>query len=318
MAHESRFSPAERAQSDSRAVEREISALAGRQRGVVSRHQLLVLGLSGKAIGRRVAAGRLIPLHAGVYAVGHRALAPGWREHAAVLACGPDAALAHRSAGVWLGMLGRWSGPVHVVIPRSTDRGRDGIVVHRCPGLSPRNVLVQDGLRCTSPARTLVDLAATEPRLLGRALREAEVRRLDVGDVHRLLADHPRRRGARALRAALAAFAPGTADARSPLEHDLLDLLQASRLPPAQANAVVCGFTVDLLWPEHRVVVECDGRGTHDTASAFEEDRRRDVALQLAGHLVLRFTSRRIREEPDAALREIAAALALRAPPRAA
>jgi len=293
--------------------------LAGRQRGVISRAQLRELGLDRRAIDRHLEAGRLVGLHPGVYAFGHRALPRGWRQTVALLASGEDAALSNRSAGAWLGMLGWWNGPVHVTIPRGTGRspGR-GIVVHRCPGLSPRDVMVQDGLRCTSPARTLVDLAATEPRLLGRALREAEVRRLDVGDVHRLLAEHPRRRGARALREALAAFAPGAADARSPLEHDLLDLIQRSRLPPAQANVVVCGCTVDLLWPEHRVVVECDGRGTHDTASAFEEDRRRDVALQLAGHLVLRFTSRRIREEPDAALREIAAALALRAPSSAA
>jgi very-short-patch-repair endonuclease len=69
---------------------------------------------------------------------------------------------------------------------------------------------------------------------------------------------------------------------------------------------------VDQLWPEQRVVVEADGRETHDTASAFERDRRRDVALQLAGFLVLRFTRRRLREEPGAVLREVAAALALR------
>ena len=272
-----------------------------------------------RAIDRHLGAGRLVALHPAVYAFGHRALPRGWRQTAALLASGEDAALSNRSAGAWLAMLGWWDGSVHVTIPRGTGRGRrDGILVHRCPGLSPQDVVVHDGLRCTSPARTLVDMAATEPRLLPRALREAEVRRLDVGDVHRLLGEHPRRRGARALREALAAFAPGAADLRSPLEHDLLDLLQGARLPPAQANVVVCGFSVDLLWPDHRVVVECDGRGTHDTASAFEEDRRRDVALQLAGHLVLRFTPRRIRGEPDAVLGEIAAALDLRAPSRPA
>ncbi len=69
---------------------------------------------------------------------------------------------------------------------------------------------------------------------------------------------------------------------------------------------------MDLLWPEHRVVVESDGRETHDTASAFEEDRRRDIALQLAGSLVLRFTRRRIRHEPHAVLDKLAAALAQR------
>jgi hypothetical protein len=282
MSHEGRLSLAHRAESDPRVVDRAIAALAGRQRGIVSRRQLLALGLSDQAIGRRKASDRLMSVHAGVYAVGHRALPWGWREVAAVLACGEDAALSHRSAGVWLGLLGAWSGPVHVTIPRSSDRARDGIVVHRCRSLLPRDVAVHDGLRCTTPARTLVDLSATAPRLLPRALREAEVQHLDVGNVRVLLAEQPRRRGARALRAALAAFDPGTADARSPLEHDALDLIRGAGLPPMQANVLVCGHLVDLLWPREKVVVELDGRRTHDTPSAFEEDRRRDIALQLA------------------------------------
>ena len=48
----------------------------------------------------------------------------------------------------------------------------------------------------------------------------------------------------------------------------------------------MCDRLVDLLWPEHRVVVEFDGRTTHPLPSGFEDDRRRDIALQLAGFLV--------------------------------
>ena len=280
---------------------------------------MLALGMDRRAVDRHLAAGEVLAVHAGAYAFGHRALPRGWRQTAAALSAGEDAVLSHRSAGAWLGLLGWWDGHVHVTIPRQTGRGpsSDGIVVHRCRTLLPRDVAVHDGLRCTTPARTLVDLAATAPRLLPRALREAEVQRLDVGTVHVLLAEHPRRRGARALRAALAAFDPGTADARSPLEHDALDLIRRAGLPPAQANVLVCGHLVDLLWPREKVVVELDGRRTHATPSAFEEDRRRDIALQLAGYLVLRLTARRLREEARAVVGELSAALAARgaAPP---
>ena len=48
----------------------------------------------------------------------------------------------------------------------------------------------------------------------------------------------------------------------------------------------MCGQLVDLLWPEHRVMGEFDGPTTHAAPSGFEDDRRRDIALQLAGFLV--------------------------------
>src|SRR3954465_271083 len=75
-----------------------IAALAAAQHGVVSRAQLLDLGLGAGAIKHRVAEGRLQPLHRGVYAVGHRALRREAWWMAAVLAAGPGAALSYRTA----------------------------------------------------------------------------------------------------------------------------------------------------------------------------------------------------------------------------
>ena len=47
----------------------QIAALAGRQFNRMSRRQLLGLGLSEKAIGHRVAAGRLVAVEQGVFAI---------------------------------------------------------------------------------------------------------------------------------------------------------------------------------------------------------------------------------------------------------
>jgi hypothetical protein len=80
-------------------------ALASRQHGVVSLRQLLQLGFSRDAIRARVRTGRLLPLHRGVYAVGHLALTGRSKDLAAVLACGPEALLSHRSAGKLWGIL---------------------------------------------------------------------------------------------------------------------------------------------------------------------------------------------------------------------
>jgi very-short-patch-repair endonuclease len=65
-------------------------------------------------------------------------------------------------------------------------------------------------------------------------------------------------------------------------------------------NAQVAGHEVDFLWPARRLVVETDGAATHLTPAAFEVDRRRDAALQLAGFRVVRFTWRQVTEEPGA------------------
>ncbi|MGI8920120.1 MAG: hypothetical protein ACR2HD_00370 [Solirubrobacteraceae bacterium] len=54
---------------------------------------------AGTPSDRRVRAGRLHPIHRGVYAVGHSRLTLRGRWMAAVLACGPGAALSHRDAG---------------------------------------------------------------------------------------------------------------------------------------------------------------------------------------------------------------------------
>lgn len=77
---------------------REAWRLVRAQHGVLTRTQLLKLGISAKGVKHRVATGRLHPLAAGVYAVGRPGLTPHGRWMAAVLACGPDAVLSHRSA----------------------------------------------------------------------------------------------------------------------------------------------------------------------------------------------------------------------------
>jgi len=66
-----------------------IAAIAAKQHGVLSRTQLLDLGVGQDAIKHRIALGRLHRMHRGVYAVGHRALRREAWWMAAVLAAGP-------------------------------------------------------------------------------------------------------------------------------------------------------------------------------------------------------------------------------------
>src|SRR3954471_9971641 len=152
-------------------VDREIARLAMRQHGVVARRQLRALGLSNAAVAHRVAAGRLHRVHHGVYAVGHRLLAPrGWWL-AAVLACGPGAVLSDASAAALWGL--RPSAPIRpdVSVRTSAGRARPGVRIHRRAGLRPDETTTCDGIPVTTPARTVLDLAARlPPRALERVL----------------------------------------------------------------------------------------------------------------------------------------------------
>jgi uncharacterized protein DUF559 len=96
---------------------------------------------------------------------------------------------------------------------------------------------------------------------------------------------------------------------RSELERRFLDLCRDAGLPPPAVNAWVIDKEVDMLWAAQRLVVELDSRTYHQTRAAFERDRLRDAALQLAGYRVLRVTHRRLHTEPAAVIAAIRALL---------
>jgi predicted transcriptional regulator of viral defense system len=122
---------AQRAPSGGSLRERAIQELAARQHGVISLSQLKSLGLGASGVRRRVATGKLRRLHRGVYAIGLARRSIEATYMAAVLACGPKAALAHRSAGAHLGLRPCNRPRVDVIAPGRTGKGRQGIDVHQ-------------------------------------------------------------------------------------------------------------------------------------------------------------------------------------------
>jgi very-short-patch-repair endonuclease/predicted transcriptional regulator of viral defense system len=291
--------------------DRAVAEVAAAQYGVIARGQLAALGLGFGAIDHRLTAGRLHRLHRGVYAVGHTALVPLARELAAVLACGPDAVLSHHAAAALWGLRADSGGDVDVTVSHSGTRSRPGLRVHRTRSLDVQDVRLRQGIPTTSPARTLVDLAAiVGERELQRAVDEAEVRRLVrreelLAAVRRV---GPGRRGSALLAEILGRDGP-PALTRSQAEDRLLALIAAARLPRPGVNVHIAGHEVDLLWRDSRLVVEVDGYAFHSTRTAFERDRARDADLQAAGLRVLRVTWRQIVGEPFALIVRIAQAL---------
>jgi very-short-patch-repair endonuclease len=156
-----------------------VVALAGAQEGVVSRRQLHGLGIRDNWIDRRVAMGWLVRVFHGVYAVGHLPRTRrGWHV-AALLAGGERSVLSHTSAASVHLMIGA-PGQLHLSVPRSAH-GIEGIRIHRPRTLRPDDIVIVNGLRVTSPARTLIDLADfRKRRLLEQAIDQAEYHRLQV------------------------------------------------------------------------------------------------------------------------------------------
>ena len=147
-------------------------------------------------------------------------------------------------------------------------------------------------------ARTLADLAQVlTPHQLQRACHRAEVlRALDGAAVEEILDRLPGRH-TRSLRQALTGLAAADVT-RSELEDRFLALVADAGLPRPRVNATVGGHEVDFLWPARRLIAETDGAAAHLTPTAFEEDRRRDAALLLAGFHVVRFTWRQVTRQP--------------------
>jgi very-short-patch-repair endonuclease len=294
-----------------------IAALAERQYGVVARRQLLALGVGNCAIGRRVAAGLLIPLHRGVYAVGHAKLRIEGRWLAAVLAAGPGAVLSHRDAAALHGMRKTPESKKVSVSAPSAAKGTPTLWIYRRRILTEEDVTVVRAVPVTSPARTLIDLA---PMLtagaLAATLGEADRRGLlDVAAVERALRRTAGRHGqghAR-LQAALDVHEQrGATLLLSELEERFLDLALRANLPRPQFNVVVAGLRVDALWPAERVVVEMDGWAHHSERAAAAWDRETTNRLQLAGYEVLRFMHGDLVHAPGRVAQTIRAALAAR------
>jgi predicted transcriptional regulator of viral defense system len=279
----------------------ELAALSARQHGVVARRQLVELGLHRNAIQHRLATGRLHPLYIGVYAVGHRAIGPHGRWMAAVLACGGEGVLSHRSAAALWGLRPTSRPDVEVSAPRSRG-GRKGIAVHRVRRLHPDDWAIQNGIPVTTVARTLLDLAEVTDRAdLARAFEEAErLRLLDVRSIERLMRRSRGRRGLRPLAALIAQERAPLPATRSELERRFVEVCGEAGLPRPAVNVVVAGLEVDMVWADRKLAVELDGYAFHRTRAAFERDRIRDASLALAGYRVLRVTHRRLEHQPAA------------------
>ncbi len=121
---------------------------------------------------------------------------------------------------------------------RAAGRRRAGIVAHQASGLLPRDIETIDGFRCTSLARTLLDLAAVlDRRGPERVLHRAEqLHLLDLRAIEDILARNPTHQGAKRLRGARASHHAGSTLTKTEIEELFLQICRGAGLPQPEVN----------------------------------------------------------------------------------
>jgi Protein of unknown function (DUF559) len=279
------------------ALDRLIATRAGTQFGYITRTQLLAIGVGPGGIKYRVKVGRLIPVYAGVYAVGSVNRTPLGRATAALLACGDRAVLSHGSAASLWGFNRSWGMPLEVIAP--TIRRHKGIKVHRSRTLARRDITRQLGVRVTTRERTVLDIAprVRDKRLTRMVNDSRRAGQLHLDDLADVLARNPRHPGTgRLLR-----FVedPHKAPTNSPLEDDFAEFAKRYGLPMPVTNIHLLGYEVDVFYPAERVIVEIDGHEFHSDRETFESDRNRDADMLAAGIVTIRITDERMKRTPE-------------------
>lgn len=290
-----------------RTVEEILAIQASRSHGVVTRRELHLAGITAGQIKGRIEAGALIPVHRGVFRVGHCAPSLEARYMAAVKACGERSLLAGRAAAHLFGLLKGPPSVPEVLAP--TQHNLKGVLTRRRRAIQPEDATTWRGIPVTTIPRTLVDLAAMlqEPAL-ARAVHEAEVRHgITPKSVEDVLARRHNWPGSRRLRRVLWGDIPVSL---SRLEAAFIAGVRGAGLPLPETNRPAGGRRVDCRWPEERLTVELDSYRFHNTRHAWEQDRQREREARARGDEFRRYTWTDVIEQPRPMLADLGSLLA--------
>ena len=299
------------------ALPEDLADLIASQHGVLSRSQALTAGMSPAAVRTELARGRWHHAAPSVYLLAGHGRTWTQRLWVAQLQGGPGSCCSFESAGRLNGFDEVPAGLVVLSVPHAQRRRIHGARVHRVDDLAPHHVVELDGLRVTTPARTIVDLAAVLHIARLRVLVEHAVvdRRASLAQVGAVL-DTVRRKGkpgVTRLCRVLDDLGPGTSIPNGELERMFEPVLIRSGLPrplyehPLPGVGPRAGF-VDRYWPDARMIVELDGRRWHTRRQQLLVDQDRTLQAQAAGIETTRLLWEHVVHDPDgtaAALRSI-------------
>jgi hypothetical protein len=281
--------------------------VAGRQRSLITRRQLVDLGATVRQIETWSAAGVLFRVHHGVYALAGARQDFDFRVFAGLLAGGPRAVISHRTAAALFGLRRVTCASIEVTVSGRRAPKGGGLTAHRSDLLLPEDRTTIGIVPVTSPARTLLDLAPVlDEHRLGGALDDVLVRHLaSLKAVERLLARFAggRRPGVRTLAGLVDERRQGKRPSETGLEDELLEVFRVFGLPEPVRQFVLRlpgGGTArfDAAYPELLLGFEADGDDSHKGLLDRMRDEARDERAGLIGWTIKRYSTEDIRERP--------------------
>lgn len=286
---------------------------AERRDGLITSEVARASGMSRRQLDREHASGRLRRVRRGVSVV--NGAPPTWRQtvRAVLLSCGSGIAASHRTALSWLGGEREPAGRdgIHVITTLDRQVDQPGVICHRSGTIEPGDVITRDGIACTSPLRTVIDLSGTmTANELGKVVDDLLRRRLLHIEELRERVDRTRPapgRSPRTLRQVLAQRLPGYDPGESPLEARIAQIIDANSLPrPTQQHRIRYGakrYRLDFAWPDRRLYLEGNGFGSHAIAADLDNDAKRQNELVSHGWIPIEITWRMSDAEIAATIR---------------
>lgn len=292
----------------------EWAAVARAQHGVISHEQLREAGITRSTTSRWVKGHRLVRLHRGIYAVGHRSLTrDGW-WHASVLAGGPGSAITARAACAIWGALPVDHGPIDIIGARQVRCPPPWLRPHRMP-IGMNEITTRRRLPVVSLECAIVDLAEQgSPHDVASALDQALLMKLlDRPRLDECVGKAHGRHGLKVLLPAMERLSEHGETFLSRTERRFRDALLEVGLARPEMNVYIRRRNgrparPDMYWRDARLIVEIDGP-QHEMPYQQERDRARDAWLTAAGYRVLRFSVRQVDHHFDEVLACIIAAL---------
>jgi very-short-patch-repair endonuclease len=278
------------------------------QHGVVTRGQLLRLGMSASAIRDRVVGGELRIAAAQTYVL------PGTptsvvHQMAIAVYSRPRAIISGRSAAWLLGFDGvACPADTEITVP-STASSRSRVAqVRRSQHFANIGVVELNGLPCANTPETIFRMAHYVPparivRFLDAALLADADCAVELGEIY-LRHQGERMKGMARLRPLLLERLDDEHVANESELEELADqVFVGLEAPPIKRQVPIpwapTSGRVDRFIPEWGLILELDGRRWHARTEAFETDRIRDNAAVANGYSVLRFTWKMLRAEPE-------------------
>lgn len=294
-------------------------ALASGQLGLFSREQANAIGITDRQLRSRVSSGTLIITGPHSFRVAGSPITAESELFALMLDIGEPVFAAGATAAALHGFDGfELTGPFDLVVPRERNVRRLGHRVHSTSHLDLIDRARVGRFRCTSPARTLIDLARTHDHdqlMVGfdSGLRDGQ---FSEGLVHRRIVAlrSAGRFGIPKLLEAIEDHEIGRG-AHSFLERRFLALINEAGLPVPATQEVLTRAVdrlvrVDFSFPATNIVVETLGYRYHRTNTQITRDAERMNALTQAGWAVYQFTYEQVMNEAAAVINTLRSALA--------